>query len=140
MKRKSIFLITMITLLFAAAAFAQPSGYKEGLWEITNIMDIPGMPKEMNKPMKYTFCMTKDNAIPQPKEKGEQQCRVTDQRIQGSTVNWTMTCKDGTVSTGKMTYAKNSFSGSQTTTTKQGGQKMTIKTTTNGKYLGPCKK
>jgi hypothetical protein len=139
MSGKHIFFIAAISLIFATAAFAQP-GYQEGLWEITNIMDIPGMPKEMNKPMKYTYCLTKDNAVPQPKEQDGQQCKVTDQRIQGSTVNWTMTCKDGTVSTGKITYAKNSFSGSQTTTTKQGGQKMTIKIATSGKYLGPCKK
>lgn len=139
MSIKSIFFIAIMSLIFATASFAQPN-YEEGLWEITNIMDIPGMPKEMNKPQKYTYCMTKQNAVPQPKEKGEQQCKVTDQRVEGNTVNWTMTCKDGTVSSGKITYAKTSFNGSQTTTTSQGGKKMTLKIATSGKYLGPCKK
>jgi hypothetical protein len=139
MDRRHIFFIAIISLIFATAAFAAPN-YQEGLWEITSIMDIPGMPKGMNKPQKYTVCMTKENAVPQPKEQGEQQCKITDQRIEGNTVHWTMTCKDGTVGTGKITYSKTSFKGSQTMTTKQGGQKMTMKMATSGKYLRPCKK
>ncbi|MBN1661977.1 MAG: DUF3617 family protein [Deltaproteobacteria bacterium] len=139
MFRKNILVVVVLGLLSATAAFAGPN-YQEGLWEITSIMDVPGMPKEMIKPFKYTYCMTGENAVPHPQEKGEQRCKITDQRIKGNNVQWTMTCKDGTVTTGEITHAKNSFKGFQTTTTKQGGQKMIIKAVTSGKYLGPCKK
>jgi hypothetical protein len=127
----------MACFILTAPVLAAPN-YQEGQWEITTIMDIPGMPKEFNKPHKYTYCMTKENAVPQPKEQGPQKCDVK-QRIEGSTVHWTMTCKDGTVSTGQITYTKNSFKGSQSMTTRQGGQNITMKSEMSGKYLGPCK-
>jgi hypothetical protein len=84
--------------------------------------------------------MTKENAVPQPKEKGEQQCKMTDQKTVGNKVSWTMTCKNGTVSKGDITYSKTSFNGTQTTTTSQGGKQMTVKSTMSGKYIGPCTK
>ena len=70
--------------------------------------------------------MTKENAVPQqPQQKGEQQCKMTDQKTVGNKVSWTMTCKNSMVSKGDITYSKTSFSGSQTTITNQGGRQMT---------------
>jgi hypothetical protein len=103
-------------------------------------MNMPGMPKEMMRPMKQQVCMTKQNAVPQPQQKGEQQCKITNQRTVGNKVFWTMTCKGGTVSNGEITYSKTSYDGSQTTTTSQGGKLMTVKSTMSGKYIGPCTK
>jgi hypothetical protein len=139
MIKRSLFFSIALSLIFAVAAFAAPN-YQEGNWEITTTVNMPGMPKEMMRPMKNTVCMTKDNAVPQPKEKGEQQCKMTDQKTVGSKVFWTMTCKNGTVSKGDITYSKTSFNGSQTTTTSQGGRQMTVKSKMSGKYLGPCTK
>ena len=140
MMKKSLVFATVLSLIFAVAAFAAPN-YKEGLWEITTTMNMPGMPKEMMRPMKNTICMTKQNAVPQqPQQKGEQQCKMTNQRTVGNKVSWTMTCKNGTVSNGEITYSKTSYAGSQTTTTSQGGRQTTIKSTMSGKYLGPCTK
>jgi hypothetical protein len=84
--------------------------------------------------------MTKQNAVPQQKEQGEQQCKMTNQRTVGNKVFWTMTCKNGTVSNGEIAYSKTTFDGAQTTTTSQGGRQMTVKSTMSGKYLGPCAK
>jgi hypothetical protein len=139
MIKKILFLATVVSLIFAVPAFAAPN-YQEGLWEMTTTVNMPGMPKEMMRPMKNQVCMTKDNAVPQPKEKGEQQCKMTDQKTVGNKVSWTMTCKNGTVSKGDITYSKTSFSGTQTTVTNQGGKPMTMKSTMSGKYLGPCTK
>jgi hypothetical protein len=136
---RSLVIATAVSLIFAVAAFAAPN-YQEGLWEMTTTMNMPGMPKEMMRPMKNTVCMTKDNAVPQPKEKGEQQCKMTDQKTVGNKVSWTMTCKNGTVSKGDITYSKTSFNGTQATTTNQGGKQMTMKSTMSGKYIGPCTK
>lgn len=137
---KKILVAALLACFVLTLQVSAEPNYREGQWEITTVMDIPGMPKEMKKPMSYKFCMTKQNAVPQPKEQGKQDCKITDQSTKGNTVTWTMKCKDGTASTGKITYAKESFKGSQTTTTSQGGQKMTIKSEVTGKYLGPCPK
>jgi hypothetical protein len=139
MIKRTLVFVTFLSLIFAVAAFAAPN-YQEGLWEMTTTVDMPGMPKEMMRPVKHQVCMTKENAVPQPKEKGEQQCKMTDQKTVGSKVFWTMTCKNGTVSKGDITYSKTSFNGSQTTTTSQGGRQMTVKSKMSGKYLGPCTK
>jgi len=139
MIKRSLAFATVVSLIFAVAAFAAPN-YQEGLWEITTTMNMPGMPKEMMRPMKQQVCMTKQNAVPQPQQKGEQQCKMTNQRTVGNKVFWTMTCKGGTVSNGEITYSKTSYDGSQTTTTSQGGKLMTVKSTMSGKYLGPCNK
>jgi hypothetical protein len=138
MKRSLVFAVAL-SLIFAVAAFAAPN-YQEGNWEMTTTVNMPGMPKEMMRPMKHQVCMTKDNAVPQPKEKGDQQCKMTDQKTVGNKVFWTMTCKNGTVSKGEIAYSKTSFNGSQTTTTSQGGRQTTMKSTMSGKYLGPCTK
>jgi hypothetical protein len=139
MIKRSLFVAIVLSLIYAVAAFAAPN-YQEGLWEITTTMDMPGMQKEMKRPMKNTICMTKQNAVPQPQRKGEQQCKMTNQRTVGNKVFWTMTCKNGTVSNGEIAYSKTTFDGSQTTTTSQDGKQMTVKSTMSGKYLGPCTK
>jgi hypothetical protein len=139
MIKRSLFVAIVLSLIFAVAAFAAPN-YQEGLWEMTTTMNMPGMPKEMMRPMKHQVCLTKENAVPQPQQKGEQQCKMTNQRTVGNKVSWTMTCKNGTVSNGEIIYSKTSFNGSQTTTTSQGGRQTTVKSTMSGKYLGPCTK
>jgi hypothetical protein len=139
MIKRSLFVAIVLSLIYAVAAFAAPN-YQEGNWEITTTMNMPGMQKEMMRPVKHQVCMTKENAVPQPKEKGDQQCKITDQKTVGNKVSWTMTCKNGTVSKGEITYSKTSFNGSQTMTTSQRGKQMTMKSTMSGKYLGPCTK
>ena len=140
MIKRILFFSTVVSLIFAVSAFAAPN-YQEGLWEMTTTMNMPaGMPKEMMRPMKNTVCMTKENAVPQPQQKGEQQCKITNQRTVGNKVSWTMTCKNGTVSNGEITYSKTSFNGIQAMTTNQGGKQMTVKSTMSGKYIGPCTK
>ncbi len=138
--KRSLVLATAVSLIFAVSAFAAPN-YQEGLWEMTTTMNMPGLPKEMLRPITNTICMTKENAVPQqPQQKSEQQCKMTDQKTVGNKVSWTMTCKNGMVSKGDITYSKTSFSGTQTTITSQGGKPMTVKNTMSGKYIGPCTK
>jgi hypothetical protein len=139
MIKRSLVFATFLSLIFAVAAFAAPN-YQEGNWEITTTVNMPGMPKEMMRPVKHQVCMTKQNAVPQQKEQGEQQCKMTNQRTVGNKVFWTMTCKNGTVSNGEIAYSKTTFDGAQTTSTSQGGRQMTVKSTMSGKYLGPCAK
>src|SRR5438128_2627074 len=80
-----------------AAAFAQ-GPRRDGKWEVTMEMDMPGMPMKM-QPMTTTHCVTKEQAdnpqkmIPQQgRGRGNDNCKVTDQKIEGSKVSWTMNC------------------------------------------------
>ena len=53
MIKGSLVFAIVLSLIFAVAAFAAPN-YQEGLWEMTTTMNMPGMPKEMMRPMKNT--------------------------------------------------------------------------------------
>jgi hypothetical protein len=136
MIHRSLFFAVVLSLVSAVTVFAAPN-YQEGLWEMTTTMDMPGLQKEMKQPYKSQVCLTKQNPVPQPKDK---QCKMTDQKIKGNTIFYTVTCKNGTVSKGEMTYSNTSFSGSSTTTSSRGGKQMTVKFTQSGKYIGPCPK
>ena len=136
---RSLFVAIVLSLIYAVAAFAAPN-YQEGNWEITTTMNMPGMPKGMMRPVTHQVCMTKQNTVPQQKEQGKEKCKMTDQKTVGNKVFWTMTCENGTVSTGEIAYSKTSFKGSQTTKTSHDGKQMTMKSTMSGKYLGPCTK
>lgn len=110
---------------------------KEGLWEITTTVDMPGMPAGMMKPHTTTACLNQKESV--PKGKNETDCTMKDLKAEGNTVTWTVVCKDST-SKGRITYAGTSYDGMTETTMKQDGKDTTIKTTMKGKYLGPCQK
>ncbi len=110
---------------------------KDGLWEITTTVEMPGVPAGMLKPQAFTTCLSPKDSV--PKGKNETDCTVKDVKTEGNTVNWTVVCKEAT-SKGKITYAGTTYEGVTESTMKQGGKDMTIKTTMKGKYIGPCPK
>lgn len=145
--KRIVILMFVFGFLFSfspAESVADGPAYKEGQWEITTTMNIPGMPEGMNRPVTYKVCMDKKNAVPPMKDRQDtkdEQCKMTEQKVSGNTVTYKIQCKDGTVSKGKITYSGNSFEGVTTTTTKgEGRQAMTIKSEMKGRYLGPCPK
>ena len=132
----------MLGLVWAAGASAE---MKEGLWEITTKAEMKGMPNNQMPAMTMKQCMTKKDMTPKPANKGEQNCKMKDQKVMGDTVTYAMECrdKDGTVteSTGKMTYKGDSFEGSNNVTMKgKQGPPMQMTSRMTGKYLGPCTK
>lgn len=110
---------------------------KEGLWEITTTVDMPGVPTAMMKPQTFTSCLSPKESV--PKGKDQTDCTMKDVKTEGNTVTWTVVCKDAT-SRGRITYAGTTYEGLTESTVKQGGKDMTIKTTMKGKYIGPCPK
>jgi len=131
----------MLGLIWAAGASAE---MKEGLWEITTKTEMKGMPNQMPA-MTMKQCMTKKDMAPKPMSKGEQNCKMKDQKVVGDTVTYVMECreKDGSVmeSTGKMTYKGDSFDGTNNVTMKgKQGPPMQMTSRMSGKYLGPCTK
>jgi len=146
-------LLTASTLVFAQG----PSGpRRDGNWEVTVQMDIPGMPAGMPgmPPMTMTQCVTPEDAadpsrsVPrQPAGRGgaanPNDCKVSDYKTEGNKVSWKMSCTGARPMTGvgEFVYAKDSYTGTMTMDMGRGGPAggpMTMKYT--GKRLGDCVK
>jgi hypothetical protein len=145
---KRILLVAGAVFAFCAFmplyAFSAAPNMQDGQWEVTLKMEMQGMPAHMSRPMTYTHCMTRDNAIPQRREKNKD-CVMKDQKVSGNTVTWDMVCKDkeGTEmrGTGKITYKGDKFDGVMTSTVNSrdtGTRVMNYKM--SGRRLGPCPK
>jgi hypothetical protein len=140
--------IAVIVSLFAAFVFipviasAAAPNMQDGQWEITTTMEMKGMPANMSRPFTYTHCMTRNDAVPQKREKNKD-CTIKNQKVVGNTVSWEMVCKekDGSVmeSTGKITYRGDKFNGTMKAkmTGKERGN-MVINYKMSGRRLGPC--
>src|SRR5262245_53966925 len=139
--------VTVVALLaIYAAAFAQgPGPRRDGKWEVTIEMDVPGMPMQM-QPVTTTHCVTKEQAndprkmIPSSGRGGRgrsnDNCKMTDQKFEGNKATWSMSCPDqGMNGSGEFTYTQDAYVG----TVKMdmtGRGTMTMKYT--GKRLGDC--
>jgi hypothetical protein len=128
----SIILLAAISFSFAGSG----PNMNEGFWEITTITKMPGM--EM-PPRKYTQCITKQEYVPQSSQPG-QECTITDTKVVGNTVTWTIECKsqgEEMNGTGRITYQGDSFEGTMTMTMPQSD--MEITSDISGKRIGECK-
>jgi hypothetical protein len=129
--------------LWGTSAFAGVNLH-EGLWEITTKMEIEGMPMKMPA-RKHTQCLTNKNMLKTmvPKEQAqEEECKITDQKISGNTVTWTMKCsgKDAMDVTGKTTYHGDTFEGTITMISNDPDEgKMKMINHISGKRVGECK-
>ena len=134
----SKFVVSMVWLLFLTTAVYAGSGpdFREGNWEITVEIEMPGMNMKMPGTT-YTQCMKKERPVPQ-NDQPNQQCDVKDVKTMGNTVSWTMVCKNpgGTMTgRGKISYEKEQMSGTMT----MEGQGMQMISTYSGRRTGPCK-
>jgi len=134
------------TLLSAPAHAAAPN-MKEGLWEITTKMEMPGMPGGM-KPQVMQQCFTKKDlddprkTAPSGGDPKDNRCQMTDYKMQGNTATWNMACKgeDAMTGSGSITYSGTSYTGTNKMSMKRGGNVQTMTTHYNGKHIGDCKK
>ncbi len=134
--KKLTVLCFVAVMLLASAAFSAPN-VQDGQWEITTMMEMPGMPAGMKmQPVKTTTCITQKNAVPEKPAKSD--CKMTDSKFAGNTVVWTVTCPNS-VSKGKITYSGTAFDGTTDTTVNEGGRTMHMKSRMKGKRIGPCK-
>ncbi len=132
----SILVFVMAMLLFSCTAQKGPN-MKEGMWEITMRMEVPGMPVQMS-PRTYTQCLTSKEAVPQQGEPN-QGCKIIKQDIKGDTVTWAVECKtsEGTaVSDGRITYKGDTFEGVINMTQKD----MKATQRLSGRWIGKCEK
>lgn len=134
-------LLTLVLLLgLTLPASAAEPNMKEGKWEITTVMEMPGLPFAI-PPVKHTDCLSKNDAVPQPAEKN-QDCKMISTDIQGDTVFWVMECRkqnEVVRSKGNITYHKDSFDGTINMTTTSGGKESgTMNSKISGRRLGAC--
>jgi len=127
-------ILVAVLLLFAAPASAGPD-VQEGMWEITTESKMGGMQMPAQK---HTQCFTNDDLVPMDPT-APQSCTIKEKSYKGNTLNWTMECSSNgvkTVSTGSITYDKDSFSGGMEIAI--GGSDMKLVNTMSGRRLGPC--
>jgi hypothetical protein len=134
--------IALLTLGLSWTAMAQSSSpMREGNWEVSIKMNIPGMADA--PPMKQTQCVTaamlKDPNSALPKGPGGD-CKVIDSKFTADTATYKLTCTQPAAITavGEMKYAgPDSYTGTLTMD-MGGGQKLAM--SMEGKRIGDCAK
>ncbi len=121
--------------LLGADSWGGPN-VKEGMWEYTVETEIPGMSMKMPA-QKHTYCLTKENLVPQASDPGSQ-CKTVSQKIQGDTVIWKVECQTNqgkAVMDGTITYKGDTFTG--LSKFSQAGMQMEQRF--SGRRVGPCR-
>jgi hypothetical protein len=144
----------VIALVASASMMAQTGPRRDGNWEVTMEMDMPGMPQGMSMPpIKTTQCITPQEAndpskaVPQrPAGRGgaanPNDCKVSDYKVEGNKVSWSMKCEGAQPmsGTGEFVYGADSYTGTMKMDMARGGQPMAVTMKYTGKRLGDCTK
>lgn len=142
MKNMVVLLLSACLAFVSHASFAAGGpDFQEGLWEITSVSEMPGMP--VMPQVKQNQCMTNNDYVPHSKEEKDNACKVSDLKTSGNTVTWKMECKssegemDGS---GKITYNKDKFDGIVVVNMQMPGMgKMQMTNKMTGRRIGNCK-
>ena len=131
-----------------------PGPRRDGNWEVTMTMDMPGMPQGMSMPpIKTMQCITPQDvadpskSLPQrPAGRGgapnPNDCKMSDYKADGNKVTWSMKCEGNQpmTGTGEFVYAADSYTGTMKMEMSRGGQPMAMTMNYTGKRLGDCTK
>jgi hypothetical protein len=129
------------SLSYAADVKEMPAG----LWQITNKMDIPGLPPEAAAKMgnmTVTHCVKPGerrwNEQRAPMDRGDRKCDPSSTKVDGNKVSWSIKCADGTTGAGTLTHnGKDAFSMNMAFESPRGSMKMS----TEGKKIAEtCEK
>lgn len=130
--------VLVVSIPFNASA-AEKSPMKPGKWQITMQTEMPGVPFKipavtMTQCVKPEDLESPDKSV--PKASKDNTCKVSDYKIDGNKVTWTLKCedKDATSGSGEITYSDEAYEGVMKLTT--GGQEISTKM--KGKRLGDC--
>lgn len=138
--------ILSFAAVLPALALAAPPQMKEGLWEVTTKVEMPGMPASV-PPQVMQQCITKKdlqnprNTTPGGGMPGGN-CQVTDYRMEGNSASWKVACtgQGAMTGTGSMTFGGDTYTGMSRMTMNHGGQAQTITMRYSGRHIGPCRK
>jgi len=129
-------IVALCTLALPAASFASDL-MREGNWELTTTMDMPGMPMKM-PPTVIQHCYTKEDVKDDKKTiTTDKNCTVKDMKKSGNKITWKMTCtgKNAGEFSGETVYKGDSFDSSMKMLSQGHNMNMKVK----GKRLGNCK-
>ena len=132
---KKIVIAILSTLAFPATSFATDT-MRDGYWELTTTMEMPGMPIKM-PPTKIKHCYTKEDVKDQKKTiSSDKNCTVTDLKQSGNKVIWKMKCtgKNAGVFSGETVFKGDAYDSTMKMQTQ--GQTMNMKV--KAKRLGNC--
>jgi hypothetical protein len=133
MNKRFVVPVAVISGLISFSAYAAPGEY----WEITNKMEMPGMPFSM--PATTTkVCIPKGGEKDPGKTSGDKSCQMTDVKTSGNKVTWKVRCDhDGQVmtGTGEQTTTANSYDGKMQMTSS-GKHEMNMTMVFSGKRVG----
>jgi hypothetical protein len=137
MKKNVIVLAAVAFVALSCISVFAASEMREGMWEITSSIDMPGMPVKV-PPTVVRHCYTKDD-VKDPKKvvaSKNSDCTVTDMKKSGSKVTWKMQCtgkSKGTFS-GETVFGNDSYE--STMNMQSEGRSMTTKS--KARRVGNC--
>jgi hypothetical protein len=129
----------LMVLSFAATSAHAASSMKEGMWDISTAVEMPGLPFQP-PPMTISHCYTKEELqdqnkmVPEP----EKECKVTNLKTSNSKVTWQIVCtgKNAAKGEGEIIFKGDSaYEG----TMKMETEGMTMTSRYKAKRTGPCK-
>ncbi len=126
-------------LLACLPAIAWGLDFEPGKWEVTSVVEMPGMPAPM-PPVSVTQCMTEQDPVP-AKSAGGESCQVQDLKVEGNTASWKMKCNQPggeAEGTGQITYHGDRFEGTSKTSVGPPEANMLVTTRITGRRIGPC--
>ena len=131
--------LAVTALHFPAAAQTNPM--RPGRWEVTMQMEMPGMPMQMPA-MTNARCVTQqeidspNRGLPSGPNKNPNDCKMSDYKVSGNVVTWTMACtgQQPMTGSGELKFNGDSYDGLVKMMMDQ--QQMTMKM--SGKRLGDC--
>ena len=133
---KKVLCAALAVLLMPVVSLAAEA-MRDGLWQMTTEMEMPGMPMKM-PPTVMKHCYTKSDVADQKKIiSSDKNCAVTDLKTSGNKVSWKMKCtgENAATMTGETVFGSDSYT--SVMKMKSQGQDMTMKI--KGKRLGNCK-
>jgi hypothetical protein len=138
--------LTILLVVCAATAYAAAPDFKEGEWSVSYQMEVTGMPFQMPPiTTKRTMCLDKNNYVPDNSQPG-QDCKISDQKVNGNVVTWVMTCRTQEriiEGQGKITYEGTRYDGvmnAKLISTDTPGTPVSYKYIMQGQRLGACGK
>lgn len=113
---------------------------KEGAWRVAVQMEIPNATGPDTGPVQYDRCMSPDKLEGLLLVPPGAPCTVKNSRLEKKSLTWEMHCSQGgfsSVANGRILFKGTQLEG-QIHTLARGPQALEIKTTIEGRYLGPC--
>ena len=146
MSMRTMKFLTMLLAGSTGTSFAAGPDFKEGEWGVSYRMEVVGMPFPMPPiTARKTMCLDKNNYVPDNSQQG-QECKISDQKVNGNTVTWTMRCRaqERTIEGhGKITYNGDRYDGvmdAKLISTDSQAPAVGYKYTMQGQRVGACSK